>query len=117
MRLLWFYIVCWKHRNDCRFEFFEQYTLVLKAARRCAYDLTHCAGDLSLELSRNNEKSIVDYHKRSQMWQDIFSPTGGKDYRHDLHYDIDKAEREVTRLQELCTKNGIDYYDPNGIPF
>jgi hypothetical protein len=34
---------------------------MLKAARRCAYDLNHCASDLSMEMSMTNEKPMFDY--------------------------------------------------------
>lgn len=117
MRKLWFYMVCWKHRNDTRFEFFEQYTLILKAARRCAYDMNHCASDLSMANSQTGKKSLFDYHEMSQMWQELFSPTGGKDYRHRLHLNAWELESEIKRLKRLCADNNIDSTDPDGIPF
>ena len=71
----------------------EQYTLVLKAARRCAYDLGHAASECK---DRDMGKL---YHARHNMWLEIFSPTGGKDYRHDLHRQIAQLEREIEDLK------------------
>lgn len=51
------------------------------------------------------------------MWLDIFSPTGGKDYRHDLHREIDSLEYEIKRLENVCKSAGIKYEDPDAIPF
>ena len=79
--------------------------------------MNHCAGDLGMSNARSGYKSVIDYHKRSQMWQEIFSPTGGKDYRHSLHNDIWKLEREIDRLKKVCADNNIDSEDPDGIPF
>ena len=109
MRALWFYILCWKHRNDTRYEMFEQYTLVLKAARRCAYDLRHAASGVKDE----GESKI--YHDRAYMWQEIFSPTGGKDYRHRMHGEIRQLESEISRLLKVLKDNGIE--ETKHIPF
>lgn len=80
----------------------EEYTLLLKAARRCAYDLSHSAwGNQTPELADR-------FETRARMWINIFSPDGVKDYRHRLHNDIDKLELRIDRLREFCTKNGLD---------
>jgi hypothetical protein len=119
VKWLWFYIVCWKHRNDTRFEFFEQYTLVLKAARRCGYDLSHAATDIFMSYTKSEEersKSEEFYSDRSQQWLEIFAPTGAKDYRHKLHMEIWELERKVDKLKKLCEENGIQH-DIDEIPF
>ena len=113
MKKLWFYIVCWKHRKYTRFEMFEQYVLILKAARRCAYDLGHA----SSEIKHNDNFGSDFYWEQHEGWLDIFSPTGAKDYRHKLHQQIDNREYEIERLKKLCVKNGIDPEDPDAIPF
>lgn len=114
MKWLWFYIICWKHRNDTRFEFFEQYTLILKAARRCGYDLHHAAANMFW--STTEDKEYKFYADRADGWLDIFSPTGAKDYRHKLHMDIWNLEMKVKKLQKLCDENGIEH-DGDEIPF
>jgi len=116
MKWLWFYIVCWKHRNDTRFEMFEQYTLVLKAARRCAYDLNHAAGRMFWDKTEPEDKEYKFYADRADGWLEIFSPTGGKDYRHKLHLEIFELEHKVEKLKNLCEENGIEY-DADEIPF
>ena len=125
MKWLWFYIVCWKHRNDTRYELLEQYTLVLKAARRSAYDLRHAAINLHMADSFDKEELreyALRYEERAEHWLDIFAPDGGKDYRHNLHQEIWKAENKVTKLIQLCKDNGVEVpygYDvgEDDIPF
>ena len=102
MKALWFYLVCWKHRKTPRYEMLDQYTLVLKAARRCAYDLRHAADGV-----KDTEEAKI-YHERAYMWQEIFSPTGGKDYRHRMHQEIFSLECDVARLMKILKENGIE---------
>jgi hypothetical protein len=109
MKYLWFYFVCWKHRSFTRLAMFEQYTLVLKAARRCAYDLKHA--------SAAREEDGPMFYERSNMWLEVFSPTGGKNYRHELHSDIDSRDAEIERLKQVLIHNGLDPEDPDRIPF
>jgi hypothetical protein len=40
-----------------------------------------------------------------------------KDYRSQMMVEIMSLELEISRLQQLCKANGIDYEDPNQIPF
>lgn len=52
------------------------------------------------------------------MWLNVFNPgQDGKNYRHQLHRDIEQLEREVERLQELCEAAGINYHNGQDIPF
>lgn len=113
MKWLWFYIVCWKHRDDTRFEMLQQYTLVLKAARRCGYDLRHAADSF---FRIENAADHRFYSDRAEGWLDIFAPTGAKDYRHRLHMDIWELEMKVEKLKKLCEENGIEH-DADDIPF
>lgn len=118
VKRLWFYIVCWKHRNTPFYELADQYSLVLKAARRCAYDLKHAGSDLELYAKHTDGGKIGnDYWERSKMWLGIFSPTGGKDYRHRMHVEIMTLELEVVRLKRLCMDNGVNSEDINKVPF
>jgi hypothetical protein len=88
---------------------FEQYTLVLKGARRCAYDLKHASA------ARADDGPM--FYERANMWLEVFSPTGGKDYRHELHSEIDSLDREIERLKQVLIKNNVDHVDPDSIPF
>jgi hypothetical protein len=114
---LWFYVICWKYRNTPFFELADQYSLLLKAARRCSYDMSHCSSELDMALSRTNEKAIIDFHERSRMWLGLFNPDGGKDYRHRLHHDINNLDLEISRLKRLCDEHKINHEDPDRIPF
>ena len=117
MKMLWFYIICWKQRNKPFSELAQQYELTLKAARRCAYDLSHCSSELYMYTDNKNISPWADYESMSRNWLDIFSPDGIKNYRHALHGEISRLESDVDRLRRLCLENGIDPNDPHGIPF
>ncbi|QDP55932.1 MAG: hypothetical protein GOVbin8609_64 [Prokaryotic dsDNA virus sp.] len=112
MKYLIFIILCWQFRKTPYYDMLEQYVLTLKAARRCAYDLKHCSSDLSMYC----KDSIVDYHERAEMWQTIFTPTGGKDYRHELHSEIMMLEIKLKKAVDLLDKNGIEH-NLKDIPF
>lgn len=93
---------CWRQRNTPWRDMAEEYALLTKMARRCAYDLGHAASAYQPE----------GWHKmwseKSDRWLSIFSPDGIKDYRHSLYNDIDKLELRVERLREFCKANGLD---------
>lgn len=80
-----------KHENFEK----EHYELLLKSARRCAYDLKHSAA------TQQSPEFMQIYMQRAEMWIGIFSPDGIKNYRHELHQEID-------RLRSLLRMNGIE---------
>ena len=83
----------------------ENYLILLKSARRCAYDLRHAGSDLSMY---PDDGLRPDYSERAHYWLKIFAPDGIKNYRHEMHQEIWRLEREIERLTELCKKNNID---------
>lgn len=84
----------------------ELMELVIKAARRCAYDLAHAA-DWQLDAEQRKM-----FQARAKNWLTIFNPANGpKDYRHRMHVDISMLEIKIRRLQELCRKHDIDLGD------
>lgn len=92
----------------------ELLELMIKSGRRCAYDLSHAASDLSF---KHPEKADM-YGCRANMWLTIFDPAkGGKDYRSSMHREIFQLECEVKRLKDLCIQNGVDPTDGNALPF
>lgn len=94
----------------------EQLQLAIKAGRRCAHDLDHAADLMGLPTMAAEYSK--QYRERAGMWAAIFYADGGiKDYRHRLHHDIWKLEREIDRLKEACEAADIDPTDPDGIPF
>ena len=104
-------IELWRQRNTPRAHLAEQHQLLVKSARRCAYDLKHAADDVRDFTAREI------FEDRAHMWLQIFSPDGVKDYRHSLHRKISEQRSEIERLKKLCEENGIDYTDPDGVPF
>lgn len=100
--------------NDPLNDLIELNRLVVKAARRCAYDLGHAASEI-----KNSEYSTM-FHDRHHMWLKVFNPAdGGKNYRDELHYKIDSLENRIEKFMKLCDEKGVDYssitYDD--IPF
>lgn len=89
--------------------------LTIMAARRCAYDLAHASQDINSFSYIYNEKIFIDYEERARHWQHIFSPTGGKEYRHRLHVKISELEFEVEKLKNLLKENDIPFEED--IPF
>jgi len=101
----------WKWRNTSYSDMAEIHELIVKAARRCAYDLKHAANDLSF----TKEPFADEYLARADMWLDIFAPGGDKNYRHRLHRDISLLEMQIGTYQKLLADHGIE--DPGTIPF
>lgn len=102
--------------------------LLIKAGRRCAYDLKHAAGSIfyscpreAWETQGNRAKEDYEiYERRAHMWLDIFNPADdGKQYRDRLHHTIDDAERKLEIAIELLKTNGIEIPETidSGIPF
>lgn len=76
----------------------EQYDLILKAARRCAHDLAHCADDVhSAGMGSAPFMTPGEWHERAQHWRAVFYPDGGpKDYEARIRLEY---EREIARLK------------------
>lgn len=85
----------------------QQHDLLLKSARRCAYDMRH-ASDF-IPVSAGNELfGAKFYRERANMWLGIFTPDGIKNYQHELFNRISELERELERTRALLAKNGIE---------
>lgn len=76
------------------------YEVLLKSARRCAYDLAHAADPSIAE--------HIDIEKRARDWLDIFAPDGVKNYRLRLHRDILSLESQVSKLYEMAKAAGLN---------
>lgn len=84
----------------------EHYLILLKSARRCAYDLRHAADMLPSEGPDANFSQI--FRDRAHQWIGIFAPDGIKNYKLELHQEMFRIECEVRRLIKLCKDNGVD---------
>jgi len=67
----------------------EHYRLLTRSALRCAYDMVYCAAFV------RDKEMAEEFHRRSQMWADIFDPCGEKSYRDDLHIKISDLRRQI----------------------
>jgi hypothetical protein len=101
--------------------------LLIKAGRRCAYDLKHAAGDLGMCQMKFERLGVSPPHpdqhrffsERAYHWQSIFNPADdGKSYRDQLHMTIWSLESQVEKYEKLLEEKGI--HDPilsDKIPF
>lgn len=93
----------------------EYIELLMKAGRRCAYDLRHAADSIE-----NDSEFRNIMYKRASHWQTVFNPANEqKNYRHKLHNMIDELEDINAQLIKRCKANGIDVSDleDDDIPF
>lgn len=104
-----------KWKNTPYSDMVQIHELTIMAARRCAYDLNHASQEIFRFTYLHGEKSIIDYEARARHWLNIFSPTGGKDYRHRLHTQISELEFKVEKLKKLLKENNIPFEED--IPF
>ena len=106
--------------SDCgEVELREMVTLLMLAGRRCTHDLGHALSDLPRVAPDDWRASLHQrLHAKHDYWRAVFYPDdGGKNYRGQLHRQLDEAHSQVARLEALCRANGIDPTDPNGMPF
>jgi hypothetical protein len=90
----------------------ELHDVLLRSARRCAYDLRHAADEIADQRLRKG------FGDRADMWVGIFASGNAlKDYRLELHREIQKRDVEIARLRTLCEANGVSPVGPNELPF
>ena len=93
----------------------ELYELIVKAGRRCAHDLAHCADLIPTEL--NTDLGSKFFHERAKMWLDVFYMEDGKNYRHKLHHIINDYENLVDKYRELVKAHNINADFDDELPF
>lgn len=83
----------------------ELLELAIKSGRRLMHDFSHMLNDVPPSCIWKQE-----YEERAKIWHDIFYPDNGiKNYRAELHKNIRDLNSEISRLQNLLEKHGIDY--------
>lgn len=94
----------WKTKRGLDIEGYRELNrLLIKAGRRCAYDLAHASAG-----QRRVEEGEL-FHQRSQMWLGIFDAgDDGKNYRDRLHHTIDHLESKVENYRKFLSDKNID---------
>jgi hypothetical protein len=97
-----------KDNSDILRDTVETLELTIRAARRCAYDLRHCADYVARPRGIDAEM-VKMFGERADHYVALFqSGNSMKDYRHRLHHTIDEQERTIERLRELLAQHKID---------
>lgn len=94
----------------------ELMELIVKAGRRCAYDLRHAAD--FIPASEAEFRDIM--YARAAHWLKVFNPGDDhKNYRHHLHMVIMNRDALIEQLIKRCEDNGINVEDlkDSDIPF
>jgi len=83
----------------------ELLELIVKAGRRCAYDLDHAAGMIHGDPYWRNKLG-----ERAKYWLTIFDPADGpKDYQSRLMNRAEMAEYRLEKALALLDKHKIDH--------
>lgn len=82
-------------------ELSEAYSMMMKFARRCAYDLRHA----SSHVPRGEFREL--FEKRSEEWISLFDPDRMKQYRVEILQQLEEAESENLRLRTQLKEAGI----------
>lgn len=104
-----------KDNKDIFRELVETLELTVRGARRCAYDLRHCADSLSSRRPRSASDSemMTMFSDRANMWVGMFqSGNAMKDYRHRLYHQIGELEHKVKLYKEVLAKHKLTSEDP-----
>jgi hypothetical protein len=102
----------WKYRDYSHSDLADAYSMLLKFARRCAYDLDH-----SISFMRDGHWAQKEFEHRSRHWLKIFSPSGMKNYRQQIFEHIDAIERDNEELRAELRAAGIEPKTGKPIPF
>lgn len=90
-------------------ELVELHDVLLKAARRCAYDLSHALDMVTLP-EADETQLLPAMRARCNLWIDIFAGADGlKDYRNRLHRRIEELEWDLLQAETALKKHGIEH--------
>lgn len=94
--------------------FKETHEILIRCARRCAYDLSHVVQLIDPNFNSIAERMI----ERSKHWVDLFkSGNSMKDYRIHLYTLIENKDKEIKRLRKLIKDNNIQDFESEEMPF
>lgn len=79
--------------------------MTLRCARRCAYDLSHAVSSIPMD-----DPMRIIYEVRSKQWVELFqSGNAMKDYRLELHAEIEKRECALNDWSKLLKEHKIPH--------
>lgn len=94
----------------------ETLAITIRCARRCAYDLAHAADMIPATDYRARFATL--YADRATHWQGLFSSGASmKDYRLQLHIEIEQRDKLIAELRAELRKHGLPEHLPLEVPF
>lgn len=99
---------------------FETHNILIRCARRCAYDLGHALEMIDSEshVAHIHAETIEHLRRNQRHWEMLFaSGNSMKDYRLRLHHEIEAKDEMIRNFRELCAKNSLIAWFDDDIPF
>jgi hypothetical protein len=96
----------------------EEHDLLIRCARRCAYDLDHAIGLIRLDKNDYMRPIVQRLEQNQKHWIGLFK--GGnsmKAYRHELQNEIYQQDLIINRLYKLLDDAGIIDPSDQRLPF
>lgn len=95
----------WHTRHDPKASILADYEVLVRLARRCAYDFSH-ASDY-VKLPDFLKDAGFDYPARARMWIGLFAKGNpGKDYRNRITTQAESATDAVRQLMKVMDEAG-----------
>lgn len=101
-------IIKWSYKKDPSVYISEDYEILIRMARLCAYDLEHVIQDLPRTSFLITTFDIEDRARRRSR---LFAGNPGKDYKIKLATNLDNANEKLDSIYEYCEENGIQLPD------
>lgn len=90
----------------------EMLDLSIKAGRRMYHDYNHMLSEIP-----NDNMFYEDFKERGKVWHSIFYPDNGmKNYRAELHKDIEQLEWELSQAKKQLAAAGKPV-DDDDLPY
>lgn len=87
----------------------ETHDIMIRCARRCAYDLGHAIDMIDLKPGDYRADLVKHLRSTQEHWIGLFrSGNHMKDYRLYLHHELDKRARTIERLYGLLDQHKIE---------
>lgn len=96
----------WK---DPKLEYMADYDVLVRLARRCAYDFCHAASELELYASYSTREPYTNWYERANRWTAVFAKGNpGKDYRINIVLENASLQQAIVDCIKTLRDNNIE---------